>query len=51
MFMFLIKTKIYVGRTKDPIVLKNSSSGGAYTVLSDTFLENGNAVVSAVYNY
>lgn len=28
-----------------------SSSGGAFTALSDFFLEKGNAVVSSVYNY
>ncbi len=49
--MSLINTKVYAGRTKDHTVLMNSSSGGAYTVLTDVFLENGDAVVSAIYNY
>lgn len=49
--MTYINTKVYAGRSKDHMVLMNSSSGGAYTVLSDAFLENGDAVVSAVYNY
>ena len=29
----------------------SSSSGGAFTAISDFFLENGNAVVAAIYNY
>ena len=29
----------------------SSSSGGAFTALSDFFLKNGNAVVAAIYNY
>lgn len=44
-------TVVYAGRIKDKSVLLNSSSGGAFTVLSDYFLDSGNAVVAAVYNY
>ena len=47
----LINTIVYAGRLKDRSALMSSSSGGAFTALSDFFLKNGNAVVSAVYNY
>lgn len=47
----LIPTIVYAGRVKDKSILMKSSSGGAFTVLSDYFLNNGNAVVAAVYNY
>ena len=40
----------YLG-AKDKSALLSSSSGGAFTALSDFFLENGNAVVAAIYNY
>mgnify|MGYP000952574556 CR=1 FL=1 len=43
--------KIYALRLKDKVELKESSSGGAFTAFSDVFLEEGNAIVSAVYNY
>lgn len=46
-----IKTKVYAGRLKDQHSLLLSSSGGAFTVLSDFFLENGDAVAANVYNY
>lgn len=46
-----IDTIVYAGRVKDKSVLMKSSSGGAFTVLSDYFLDSGNAVVAAVYNY
>jgi hypothetical protein len=47
----LIDTIVYAGRLKDKSALLSSSSGGAFTALSDFFLENGNAVVAAIYNY
>ena len=47
----LIDTIVYAGRLKDKSALMSSSSGGAFTALSDFFLKNGNAVVVAVYNY
>lgn len=47
----LVNSIVYAGRTKDKEVLLNSSSGGAFTVISDYFLKNGDAVVCAVYNY
>lgn len=46
-----INTKVYAGRVKDRDVLLKSSSGGAFTAISDYFLLNGDAVISAVYNY
>ncbi len=46
-----INTIVYAGRLKDKVALMSSSSGGAFTAISDVFLENGNAVVAAVYNY
>ncbi|MCC8094200.1 MAG: Coenzyme F420 hydrogenase/dehydrogenase, beta subunit C-terminal domain [Tannerellaceae bacterium] len=47
----LIKTTVYAARVKDRELLERSSSGGAFTAISDYFLENGNAVVCAIYNY
>lgn len=47
----LIETIVYAGRIKNRKVLKNSSSGGAFTVLSDVYLENGDAVVASIYDY
>lgn len=46
-----IESTVYAGRLKDQTVLMTSSSGGAFTALSDYFLDMGYAVVSAVYNY
>lgn len=46
-----IKTQVYAGRIKDEDVLMASSSGGAFTVISDFFLGRGDAVVAARYNY
>lgn len=47
----LIDTIVYAGRLKDESALMSSSSGGAFTALSNCFLENGNAVITAVYDY
>lgn len=49
--MALIQTKVYAGRIKNHAALMNSSSGGAFTALSDVFLNDGGAVASAVYDY
>ena len=46
-----IQTRVYAGRVRDKETLMLSSSGGAFTVLSDFFLEKGDAVVANVYNY
>lgn len=45
------KMTVYAVRLKDKNELNKSSSGGAFTALSDVFLNSGNAVVSAIYNY
>lgn len=47
----LVDTQVYAGRIKDKAALLKSSSGGAFTAISDAFLEKGDAVVCAVYNY
>ena len=47
----LIDTIVYAGRLKDKSALMSSSSGGAFTALSDSFLKSRNAVVAAIYNY
>ena len=43
--------KVYALRIKDKHDLLNSSSGGAFTAISNLFIENGEAVVSTIYNY
>ena len=47
----VMKTNAYVLRLKDIHELSKSSSGGAFTAISDIFLNSGNTVVSAIYNY
>ena len=49
--MNLIETIVFAGRIKNKSILLSSSSGGAFTAISDYFLDKGNAVASAVYNY
>ena len=44
-------TAVYAGRIKDKNVLNYCSSGGAFTALSDAFLEDHNAVLCTGYNY
>ena len=46
-----IQTQVYAGRVRNKETLMLSSSGGAFTVLSDVFLEKGDAVAANVYNY
>ncbi|MBP3819904.1 MAG: Coenzyme F420 hydrogenase/dehydrogenase, beta subunit C-terminal domain [Butyrivibrio sp.] len=46
-----METQIYAGRIKDRNVLNFCSSGGAFTVLSDYFIDSGNAVLCVRYNY
>lgn len=46
-----MKTQVFAGRIKDRNVLNFCSSGGAFTVLSDHFIESGNAVLCVGYNY
>lgn len=47
----LKKTMVYAGRIHDGEELRISSSGGAFTVLTDFFLSHQCAIVSAIYNY
>ena len=44
-------TLVYACRTKDREILARSSSGGAFTAISDVFLERGDAVLCSSYNY
>lgn len=46
-----IDTKVYAGRLKNRETFLKSSSGGAFTALFDYFLNEGNIVVAATYNY
>lgn len=47
----LSETIVYGCRLKDHAKLMTSSSGGAFTALSDIFLQSGDAVVCSTYNY
>lgn len=47
----LSQTKVYGGRLKDREELLASSSGGAFTALSDVFLKQGDAIACSAYNY
>ena len=42
---------VYAGRLKDQEQLLSSSSGGAFTAISDLFLKKGGAVVCSTYDY
>ena len=46
-----IRTVVYAGRVRDRQVLLQSSSGGAFSALTDAFLKHGDAVAAAVYNF
>lgn len=46
-----IKTLVCAERLKDKDSLLQNSSGGAFVAMSDYFLDNGDAVACAVYNY
>ena len=41
---------VYAAKSKERSVIENSSSGGVFTVLSDYFIENGDAVGSCIYD-
>lgn len=41
---------VYAAKSKEPAVVANSSSGGIFTVLSDHFINNGDAVGSCIYD-
>lgn len=51
MYIEPIPTEVYAGRIKNRKILKNSSSGGAFTAISDLFLSRGDAIICAVYDY
>lgn len=46
-----MQTKVYALQLKDRNELYNSSSGGAFTAISDVFLQNGDAILCSSYNY
>lgn len=46
-----METLVYAGRILDQGVLAQSSSGAAFTALSDYFLDNNDAVLCTGYNY
>lgn len=45
------KSLVYAVKHKNCDIVKNSSSGGLFTALSDAFFREGNAVASCIYNY
>lgn len=45
-----IQTEVYAAKNVDTEVVKNSSSGGMFTALSELFIKNGDAVASCLYN-
>lgn len=45
-----IKTEVYAAKNIDAEVVKNSSSGGMFTALSDLFIKNGDGIASCLYN-
>lgn len=49
--MQLFQTKVYGGWLQDQNALFASSSGGAFTALSDVFLQQGDVIVCSTYNY
>lgn len=49
--MHLFETKVYGGRLKNRAQLLASSSGGAFTALSDIALAHGDAIVCSSYNF
>ena len=44
-------TKVYGARLKNRSELMKSSSGGAFTAISDIFLENDDYILCSVYDY
>lgn len=46
-----VNTKVYAGRIKEKKIVMKSSSGGVFTAISDYFIERGDAVIAAVYEY
>lgn len=48
---FYKNTKVYAAKIKNKSKLRDSSSGGMFTAISDYVLENGGAIVCSVYSY
>lgn len=46
-----METRVYAAKLKNNDEVRRSSSGGAYTAISNLFLDKGNAIISAIYNY
>lgn len=46
-----IDTAVYAGRLKDRDELMKSSSGGAFTAISNEFLKNGDGILCTAYDY
>lgn len=46
-----VKYQAFMLKSKDPKVVRNSSSGGAFTLLADEILRQGGIVYGARYNY
>lgn len=51
MINYLSQAIVYGGRLKDRKALISSSSGGAFTAISDLYLKNHDAVVCSTYNF
>ena len=47
----LRETRAFAVKLKNKQQLQSSSSGGAFTAISDVFLTNGDVVISPIYNY
>lgn len=47
----LSKTRVYAVKLKNKKQLQHSSSGGAFTAISDFFLTSNDAIISPIYNY
>ncbi len=43
--------EIFAAKSKNKEVVYNSSSGGMFTILSDEFFKNGDAIAACKYNY
>ena len=46
-----IDTQVFACRINDPNSLFKSSSGGAFTAITDYFLKNGYVIITSIYNY
>lgn len=46
-----MNTIVYAGRVKNQSTLMQCSSGGAFVAISNIFLEKGDIVAAAIYNY